>query len=541
MLTEYLNRLALWLMRSQHPGPQHPNPSKANTSLSKSLDQNLKQIKAATGGSNDIIFREFLFGSGHNLRGAIIYVDGLVNTYLVNDSIIEPLMYRSQNVPVKKDGASLSLQDIQRSLVTISEITEVDNLDGVFSSFLSGDTILLVEGISTALSMSTRGWEKRSVEEPGNETVVKGPREGFTESIRTNTSLLRRKIKNHHFTLESLVVGRKTNTTLMIAYIDGLVDDGIINEVRTRLKKIDTDGILAAGNIEQAISDTPYSPFSTINYSEKPDVVAARLLEGRVGILIDGTPFVLTVPMFFAESFQTSEDYYISYYFASFLRLLRYASFFISITAPAIYVALTTFHQELIPTELLYSMTQAREGVPFPAALEALVMLLAFEIIREAGIRLPRPVGQAISIVGALVMGQSAVAAGLVSAPLVIVIAITAVANFVVPSQADAATLIRILLLLLAAWMGGVGIITGLLFILIHLASISSFGVPFLSPYAPMQPSDLKDSFIRAPQWLMVTRPKALSKKDVRRRATKSPSVSEGGAPSDTSGDTPQP
>ena len=517
MFREYLDQFATWLMKKQNAGPPHPEQGNTQNEPKQSLKENMTLLKGILGDSNDVIYREFSFGHGHTCSAGIVYIDGLTNTKLINECIIEPMMYRSQQLPVNQNGAPMTLDDIERSFVTIAETKQSDNIEDVVDGVLSGDTALFVDGIGKVLVMSTRGWEKRGIEEPGNETTIKGPREGFSESLRTNTSLLRRKMKNPDLAFESVIIGRKTRTTVMLCYIKGLASDSVLTELRTRLGKVITDSILSAGMLEQFISGNPYSPFSTINNSEKPDVVAGRLLEGRVAIIIDGTPFVMTVPMFFMESFQTSEDYNISPFFSSFLRLLRYISFSISVLAPAVYVALTTFHQEMIPTPLLYSMTIAREGVPFPAVIEALVLLLAFEIIREAGIRLPRPVGQAISIVGALVMGQSAVAAGLVSAPLVIMVAITAVANFVVPMQADAATLMRYILLILGAWMGGVGIVTGLLMILIHLSAIRSFGVPFLSPYAPLQPSDLKDSFVRLPLWMMIRRPAVLAKNDQKR------------------------
>ncbi len=517
MLKEYLDQFAAWLMKKQNAGSPHPEQGCPQNEPKKSLKENMTLLKGILGDSSDVIYREFSFGQGHACGAGLIYIDGLTNTKLINECIIEPMMYRSQQLPLQQGGTPLTLDDIERSFVTVAETKQTGVMEDVIDAVLSGDTALFVDGISQVLLMSTRGWEKRGIDEPGNETTIKGPREGFSESMRTNTSLLRRKMKNPNLTFESVIIGRKTRTTVTLCYISGLASDSVLTELRNRLNQISIDGIFSAGMVEQFISGNPYSPFSTMNNSEKPDVVAGRLLEGRVAIIIDGTPFVMTVPMFFIESFQTSEDYNINPFFSSFLRLLRYLSFFISVLGPAVYVALTTFHQELIPTPLLYSMTIAREGVPFPAAIEAFVMLLAFEVIREAGIRLPRPVGQAISIVGALVMGQSAVTAGLVSAPLVIVVAITAVSNFVVPTQADASTLMRYVLLILAAWMGGVGIVTGLLMMLIHLSSIRSFGVPFLSPYAPLQPSDLKDSFIRLPMWMMVRRPEVLAQNDPKR------------------------
>ncbi len=320
--------------------------------------------------------------------------------------------------------------------------------------------------------------------------------------------MLRRRIKSPDFVLESMTLGDRTRTENCIAYLDGVADPGLIEEIRKRLNRIHTGSILESGYIEQFIEDAPYSIFSTVGNSEKPDKVAAKLLEGRAAILVDGSPFVLTVPMLFVESFQASEDYYSRFYIASLVRLTRYTAFFLSILAPALYVALTTFHQELIPTPLLLTMAAAREGIPFPAVLEAGIMIVAFEILREAGLRLPRPVGQAISIVGALVIGESAVSAGLIGAPMVIVVSITAVSSFVVPPQADAGAVMRYVLLGLAGAMGGFGIAIGLFTIFIHLASLRSFGTPYLSPLAPFEAQGMKDALIRAPLWTMHKRPK---------------------------------
>jgi len=284
------------------------------------------------------------------------------------------------------------------------------------------------------------------------------------------------------------------------------------------LEEINIDSILESGYIEQYIEDAPFSLFATVGNSEKPDVIAAKLLEGRAAIIVDGTPFVLTMPFLLLESFQSAEDYYSRPVYTTLIRLTRFFAFFVTVLAPAIYVAVTTFHQELIPTTLLLTMAAAREGIPFPAVAESLIMIAAFEILREAGVRLPRPVGQALSIVGALVMGEAAVSAGLIGAPMVIVIAITAVSGFIVPGQADSAAVLRILYLILGSSMGGFGITVGLLGTLVHLASIRSFGYPYLSPIAPLQAEDLKDTFVRAPLWFMLSRPRGMAEEDVKRR-----------------------
>jgi spore germination protein KA len=274
---------------------------------------------------------------------------------------------------------------IRTTMISVGSVEQVNSINEVVDSCLSGDTVLLINGFKEALVISTRGWESRGVEEPKTESVVRGPREGFSETLRTNTTLLRRKIKNPDLTLESMKIGRKTKTSVCIAYLKGVANPRLIEEVKRRLKRINTDAILESGYIEEFIEDAPFSIFPTIANSEKPDVVAAKILEGRAAILVDGTPFVLTVPMVFIENFQSAEDYYSRAYFASLVRVLRFVSFMISTLAPALYVALTTFHQELIPTPLLFTMAAAREGIPFPAVLEAGMMIIVFEILREAG------------------------------------------------------------------------------------------------------------------------------------------------------------
>jgi len=260
------------------------------------------------------------------------------------------------------------------------------------------------------------------VEEPDTEAVVRGPREGFTENLKTNTALLRRKIKNPNLRFELIKLGNQTNTNVCITYIKGICNEKFVTEARKRLKHIKTDSILESGYIEAFIEDAPYSPFATVANSEKPDVTAAKILEGRLAVLVDGTPIALTVPYLFMEGFQSSEDYYSRPYYVTLVRWIRFLAFFITVYLPSLYVAATTFHQELIPTPLLVTMIAAKEGTPFPAFVEALLMGLIFEILREAGVRMPRPIGQAVSIVGALVIGEASVSAGLIGAPMVIIV-----------------------------------------------------------------------------------------------------------------------
>jgi spore germination protein KA len=403
-------------------------------------------------------------------------------------------------------------------MLSVGNIEDVFNIDQIIESCLSGDAVLIIQGCTKALAINTKAWASRSIEEPKTEAVVRGPREGFTETITTNMTMLRRKIKSPNLVFEAMRIGRETRTNVCIAYLKDIVNAELVTEIKERLNRIDTDAILESGYIEQYIEDEPLSIFPTIGNSEKPDSAAAKILEGRVAIIIDGTPFVLIVPMLFIEGFQNSEDYYSRTIFSNFMRLLRYLAFFISILAPAFYVMLSVFHQELIPTTLLFTMAANREGVPFPAVMEAELMLITFEILREAGVRLPRPVGQAVSIVGALVIGEAAVSAGLVGGLMVIVTAITAVSSFVVPVYTDVGSILRMVTLFMVAFLGIFGLAITFLGVLIHLASIRSFGTPYLSPLAPLSKGDIKDSFIRMPLWKMKTRPRLIGMNNMQRQ-----------------------
>ena len=482
--------------------------------ISQSLDVALSDLKKILGEDSDLVTHRFHFGMDDACEGAIVYFDGLVNSTAITEAVLRPILnWRIPNpAPKREDFPSI----LTGNVLCSGDVKPVDTPMDLASACLSGDVALLIDGCLTGLDISAKGWDKRSVTEPQSETVVRGPREGFTENMRTNTALIRRKIKTGKLRSELLIVGKRTQTSICIMYLDGVANPKVIETVKHRIKVLDVDSILESGYIEEYIEDAPFSPFATIGYSEKPDVVAARVLEGRVAIVVDGTPFVLTVPMLFIESFQTAEDYYTRAIYASAVRILRYFAYFIAVYAPGIYVALTVFHQELIPTTLLFTVANAREGTPFPVFLEMLIMVFAFEILREGGIRLPRPVGQAISIVGALVMGDAAVSAGIVGAPVVITIAITAVAGFLVPSQSDSVSLLRIVMLVLASSMGFYGLSLGFIGVLIHLSTLDSFGTPYFDGFALTY--NRQDSIIRLPLWAMINRPKGIAVGDIRRR-----------------------
>lgn len=503
-----LKKLGTWYARKQQ-GQQGGHPAQnGDTPITGDLSLLLRQLKEEVQDSNDIVIRRFRIGGTDGRECALVFVDGLIESRTVNEDIIRPLM--RARVTLDENSPTELLARIMHQHVYVNEIKVLQTMEEVFGSALYGDAVLLIDGVPCGLSLNAKGWEMRSVSEPASEAVIRGPRESFIENMRTNTSLIRRKIKNPSLIFEAFTIGRKTHTPVSIAYLKNVCKPELVKEVKKRLKAIDTDSILESGYIEQFIQDQPGSLFATVGYTEKPDVAAAKILEGRVAIIVDGTPFVLTVPFLFLESFQAAEDYYLKFYFATFVRIIRLIGYFITILAPAFYVTVTTFHHELIPTSLLIAMAKAREGVPFPAFVECLLMIVVFEIIREAGIRLPRPVGQALSIVGALVIGEAAVSAGLIGAPMVIVIAITAISGFLVPTQNDSIILLRLFLLVLAASFGGFGVALGLYAILVHMSSLESFGYPFLSPSVPFGLEDQKDSVILLPTWLQVSRPKGM-------------------------------
>lgn len=514
-----LHRTLVHSSSNQQSESDQDIPDKKGEPLSKDIKVNFEKMQDIFANSSDAVIRRFEVGSDVKIGAFIVYIDGLVDREIVQLSLMKPLMVDINPTTVGcKFNKKNALTIIKERILSISEVNEINCLQDAVNAVLSGDTVLFLDGSSTALIAGSRGWEARSIEAPDTEVVVRGSREGFTETLRTNTALLRRRIKSPNLKFESMKIGRQTQTDVIIAYIKGIANDKIVEEVKRRLSRIDTDSILESGYIEEYIEDNPLSFLPTVGNSEKPDMVAAKMLEGRVAILTDGTPFVLTVPYLFVEAFQSSEDYYSRPYYASFLRTLRYIAFFISEFAPAAYIALTTFHQEMLPPALLINMAASKEGTPFPAFIEAVIMNIIYEILKEAGVRLPRPVGQAVSIVGALVVGEAAVSAGLVGAPMVIVISITAVSAFVVSSINDTTTIMRFFYMILAGSLGIFGIMIGAVGFLTRLASMRSFGVPYLSPIAPLSTQDMKDVFIRAPWWAMHTRPRVIGWKNLVRQ-----------------------
>lgn len=442
----------------------------------------------------------------NNIYMLIAYVDGLADKDTISSDVIKPLL--SSNREIDRD--KYILDEIKEKYIYSAEIGDTKYIETCIESLLSGDAVLFIQDIQQAILIGSKGFEIRSIDTPDTEVTVRGSKEGFTESLRTNTSLIRRRIKNPNLVFESIKLGQQTNTEISICYINGLVNEDILKTVKRRIKKINVDAILESGYIEDFIQDSTFSFFPTVGNSEKPDVVASKLLEGRVAIITDGTPYVLTVPYLFIESLQVAEDYYSRSLLSMVVRILRFSALIISILLPALYVAGVNFHKDFIPFKLLLSISASREGIPFSPLTECILMLTAFEFLREAGIRMPRPSGQAVSIVGALILGDAAVKAGFVSNPMIIVVALTAITSFLALPLSSSMPIIRFIFLISANIVGFLGIIFTLMLFIIHLCSLRSFGVPYLTPFSPLVTEDLKDSLIKVPIWRMFTRPKSI-------------------------------
>ncbi|WP_145410020.1 spore germination protein [Paenibacillus xylanexedens] len=483
------------------------------------LSQNIEYCKEMMGNSNDLMIRPFQ--CLHKWPAVLLYIDGLVDVQILNQAILKSLLQRRELPDFSVDDEHLIY--LQNDVLAASEVLLIEDMNDALNAMVAGFAILLIEGSVRGLKIGAAGWEDRSVSEPISQTVVRGPMEGFTENLRTNTALIRKRIRDPQLWIEEREIGRVTKTRVAVLYLEHTVDEGVVQELRKRLDEIDIDSILEGGYIEELVQDKTGTIFPTVYNSERPDTISAALLEGRVAIIVDGTPFVLLVPALFVHFFQSPEDYYQRADISSLIRMLRYVAFFIAMLAPSFYIAISTFHQEMLPTTLLISLAAQREGVPFPAFIEALLMELTYEILREAGIRIPKTVGQAVSIVGTLVIGQAAVDAGVVSAAMVIIVSITAISSYVIPENglSIAIRILRFILMLLAAAFGFYGILIVLLITLTHLCSLRSFGVSYMSPFAPFIKNDLKDTLFRVPWSHMKTRPVSSGTTNVTRQSNK--------------------
>ncbi|MEK4043222.1 spore germination protein [Paenibacillus sp. FSL H8-0048] len=481
--------------------------------LADTVAQSLLHIQTELGDSPDLQIRRIQIGGERRLQAAAVHLSGLADSAAVNEFVLGSLLNHTEELfpgstaggaDSPREQASLPQQILSRAM-EIGNAELQEDWKEIMLAILSGDTVILLEGCRAAILCGTRGGEQRAVSEPSSQLVVRGPKDGFVESVATNISLIRRRIKSAKLRLEVMKIGSETHTHVALMYMEGIAGEDLIHEARDRLNKIVMNEILESGYIEELIQDKTFTPFPTIYNTERPDVAAGNLLEGRVVIIVDGTPFVLILPAVFTQFFQSAEDYSQRFDITILMRLVRYLSFLVLILGPSVYLALTTYHYEMIPTTLLINLLSQRENVPFPAFVELLLMELAFEILREAGVRMPRAIGQTVSVVGALILGTAVVEAGIIAPIMVIVVALTGIASFALPAYnlAIAGRIIRFAFLIMASIFGFYGITLGLILLVAHMSSLRSFGVPYLFPFVPLSIKGQKDTLFRMPLWLI--------------------------------------
>ncbi|WP_427051354.1 spore germination protein [Paenibacillus sp. TC-CSREp1] len=458
--------------------------SKTQDMLSGRFADDLSCFELQFQRSSDIIIRRFKITDVQ--QGAMILLDGLSDIEAINQSVLKPFFEYQNHALITSSGLSLPeiMTILHDRLISNIQLTISKERGYLMEQILSGDTVILIEGVNQALLLGSRKWNMRPVEEPATEAVIRGPREGFTEDLRTNTSLIRRRLKTLDLKMEAMKAGTESSTAVVITYLENKVRVGLLEEIKARIQAVDSKVILDSGIIENLIADNPVSVFPQMISTERPDKVVAGLSEGKAAILVDNSPFALLLPVTFNEMLKASEDNYEHKIFAKIVQTLRFFMMISTLFLPSLYIAITTFHQEMIPITLLLSVASSREAIPFPSFVEALIMEVSFEALREAGVRLPRPVGQAVSIVGALIIGQAAVNAGIVSATMIIIVSITGISSFIFPtfSQGIAIRLLRFPMMLFAATFGLYGILMGCLCLLIHMCNLSSFGSPYLKP-----------------------------------------------------------
>lgn len=500
---------------------EEENEEKEDTEIVGDITANLRYMKKVYNVpvNSDIVIREFDINVKDKVIPAfLIFIDGMVNSKLIDDAILKPLMLLS-NMDIKSDENGIE-EYVESHILPHLQLKKSGRYSEVIGDINYGSCALFIDGMKIVFVADVKGWEHRGVDRPVSEMVIRGPQEGFTEQIRANTSLVRRMLKDENLIVENIQVGRRSKTPCAMLYIKDIANDSLVNEVRRRIKSIKTDYILDSGELEQMIEDSTFSTIPQIVSTERPDRICSMLAEGKVAVIVSGSPYVLAMPATLATLMQTPEDAYLRFPYSNLLRLLRVIAMLLSLLLPGIYVAITNFHQEMIPTDLLFAIAASRETVPFPSVLEILIMEIAFELIREAGLRIPGIIGTTIGIIGALILGQAAVAANIVSPILIIIVAVTGIGSFAVPnfSMAFSFRINRFIYIILGAMAGFLGVTVGLFIQGIMVAASKSFGVPFLTPFGPKTIRTFSDTITRGPIWKQEFRPDYLNAKEVRRQ-----------------------
>ena len=466
--------------------------------LTSSLQDNQTALKALLP-AEDIL--TFSFASSDDVKCLLLYADGMVDKQLLGELVAKPL----QKIALP-DGENLP--GVVKSALRFPELKEIRALNDCATEILDGNTLLLVDGMALALSIGAKNLPTRSVTEPPTDVAVKGPREGFIEDVKTNMTLLRKRLKSADLRLETSRIGRRSDTIVCLCYLQGIADEHVKSEVEKRLKKVDIDVIPDSSYIATLLAQRSTSIFRTVGTTERPDVFAAKLAEGRVGVLVDGSPIALTLPFAQVEDFQSNEDYYVSPFMATITRLLRLLSVIIALLAPALYVCSQLFKMQLLPLSLTLTIAKSTKDIPLSPSMEMFLVLFVLEVLKEASIRMPKYVGMSLSVVGALVLGEAAVSAGFLSTPAIIVVAFSGICLYAVPNFVETGSILRWLFLLAAGSVGPFGLTVCVAFVLYYMLTADSFGMPLLAPFSPLTRGDLKDAVWKYPLTSLKTRPR---------------------------------
>lgn len=472
--------------------------------IGKDLLKNKKILKALLC-SDDVIFFEFTAGSKNALA---VYVDSITDKETLGLQVIFPLKSANVSQSVKKLAKTITCANVK----TVTEIKEAAN------EVLNGSTVILIDGKAGGFAADVKKFDVRAIAEPPTELAIRGPRNGFIESIKTNLSLVRRYLKTTALKIETTEIGKYSSTTVAIMSIDGITDPSLVKKIKNKLENVKIDGIPDSSYVSKILYERKNSLFKQVGSTERPDVLIERMLEGRIGILVDGSPFALTLPYLLIEDFQTAEDYYISHYRANLVRALRVLAIFLSVFLPGLFVAAQLFHLQLIPLNFLLTIVNSIKGIPLSPSLEMFFLLLIFEILNETSIRMPKYVGMALAVVGALVLGETAVNAGLVSTPAVLIMAMSGISIYTVPELTETTSILRFIVLLIAGSIGGYGIVLTEAFLTCYLCASENYGVPYVAPYSPLIPNDLQDGIYMSDVTSMPLRPQALNAKNKRRQ-----------------------
>lgn len=460
--------------------------------LSPVLSENLATLHTRFDVSSDLVIREIRVG-GH--AAAVVSIEGMIDRHMMTDAVLLPLL----RLPDNPDTSPRDLMTVIReSVLGFVDLLEADTVEQLIELLVSGFAAVLLDGVDTAVLGGLQAFMIRSISEPSTEVVVRGSREGFTEAIRVNVSMIRRRMKHPQLTFEMLSVGTLSQTAVCLCYVRDRVSPQLLATIKQRLESCPLELVLESGYLQPFVEGERRSLFGSVEATERPDTLCGKVAEGRIGVLVDGTPFALVVPFLFTEHFQSMDDYTEHPVYATFIRWIKYLAFFISLWLPALYVAVGTHHPELLPSEMLLTFINAARSTPFSLTVEALLIHFLFELMREAGLRFPKSVGHAVSIVGALVIGESVVRAGLVGAPMVIVVALTSMSAFVIPSLYGSIAVLRFAFIVLGGALGLYGVLLGALLLLCSVCSVELTSIPITAPLTPFSLRAMRDVIIRA-------------------------------------------